>query len=203
LADASERRCGHRRQRRADTRRWSPMPALMAQLQLDPSRQLLGSQCSGALVLAKLGLLEGRVGMHRPDHPALGRGSRRRRAEPALLRAAATWRRRGAAWPRSTWPRGSSRAWPGRKRPRPRSTMSRRSARKTTTSGARNAEHHAVSGGIGDQRISGPARLQRQAPCKTPRQVAALLPPGSNQPSVGLSAPTPSTRRGSLRSASP
>jgi len=32
---------------------------LMAQLQLDPSRQLLGAQCSGALVLAKLGLLDG------------------------------------------------------------------------------------------------------------------------------------------------
>jgi len=32
---------------------------LMAQLQLDPSRQLLGSQCSGTLVLAKLGLLDG------------------------------------------------------------------------------------------------------------------------------------------------
>jgi len=34
-------------------------PALMAQLQLDPSRQLLGGQCSGTLVLAKLGLLDG------------------------------------------------------------------------------------------------------------------------------------------------
>ena len=33
--------------------------ALMAQLKLDPSRQLLGAQCSGTLVLAKLGLLEG------------------------------------------------------------------------------------------------------------------------------------------------
>lgn len=32
-------------------------PALMAQLQLDPARQLLGAQCSGTLVLAKLGLL--------------------------------------------------------------------------------------------------------------------------------------------------
>ena len=32
---------------------------LMAQLQLDPSRQLIGAQCSGTLVLAKLGLLEG------------------------------------------------------------------------------------------------------------------------------------------------
>ena len=33
--------------------------ALMGQLQFDPSRQLLGAQCSGALVLAKLGLLDG------------------------------------------------------------------------------------------------------------------------------------------------
>ena len=32
---------------------------LMAQLQLDPSRQLLTAQCSGTLVLAKLGLLDG------------------------------------------------------------------------------------------------------------------------------------------------
>ncbi|MBK6852981.1 MAG: DJ-1/PfpI family protein [Burkholderiales bacterium] len=30
---------------------------LMAQLQLDPARQLLGAQCSGTLVLARLGLL--------------------------------------------------------------------------------------------------------------------------------------------------
>jgi transcriptional regulator GlxA family with amidase domain len=33
--------------------------ALMAQMQLDPSRQLLAAQCSGTLVLAKLGLLDG------------------------------------------------------------------------------------------------------------------------------------------------
>ncbi|MEU7145045.1 DJ-1/PfpI family protein [Nocardia sp. NPDC046473] len=33
--------------------------ALMARLQLDPSRQLLAGQCSGTLVLAKLGLLDG------------------------------------------------------------------------------------------------------------------------------------------------
>lgn len=33
--------------------------ALMAQLRLDPARQLLGAQCSGTLVLARLGLLEG------------------------------------------------------------------------------------------------------------------------------------------------
>jgi len=32
---------------------------LMSMLPLDPSRQLIGSQCSGALVLARLGLLDG------------------------------------------------------------------------------------------------------------------------------------------------
>lgn len=32
-------------------------PSLMAELQLDPARQVIGAQCSGALVLAKLGLL--------------------------------------------------------------------------------------------------------------------------------------------------
>ncbi len=32
--------------------------AIMARLRLDPSRQLLGAQCSGTLVLAKLGLLD-------------------------------------------------------------------------------------------------------------------------------------------------
>ena len=33
--------------------------ALMAQLRLDPARQLLGAQCSGTLVLTNLGLLQG------------------------------------------------------------------------------------------------------------------------------------------------
>jgi transcriptional regulator GlxA family with amidase domain len=32
---------------------------LMARLHLDPTRQLLGAQCSGALMLARLGLLDG------------------------------------------------------------------------------------------------------------------------------------------------
>jgi len=32
---------------------------LMGRLRLDPSRQLIGAQCSGTLILAKLGLLEG------------------------------------------------------------------------------------------------------------------------------------------------
>jgi transcriptional regulator GlxA family with amidase domain len=31
-------------------------PGLMGELRLDPSRQIIGAQCSGALVLAKLGL---------------------------------------------------------------------------------------------------------------------------------------------------
>jgi transcriptional regulator GlxA family with amidase domain len=34
-------------------------PALMARLRLDPARQLLAGQCSGTLILAKLGLLDG------------------------------------------------------------------------------------------------------------------------------------------------
>ena len=33
--------------------------SLMAELRLDPARQLLGAQCSGTLILAKLGLLQG------------------------------------------------------------------------------------------------------------------------------------------------
>ena len=33
--------------------------SVMAELRFDPSRQLLGAQCSGTLVLAKLGLLDG------------------------------------------------------------------------------------------------------------------------------------------------
>jgi transcriptional regulator GlxA family with amidase domain len=41
------------------TREVAADPALMAQLQLDPARQLLGAQCSGTLLLARLGLLDG------------------------------------------------------------------------------------------------------------------------------------------------
>lgn len=43
----------------SQTREVVSNPAIMEQLQLDPSRQLLGAQCSGTLVLAKLGLLNG------------------------------------------------------------------------------------------------------------------------------------------------
>lgn len=34
-------------------------PAMMARLRLNPQKQVIGAQCSGALVLAKLGLLNG------------------------------------------------------------------------------------------------------------------------------------------------
>lgn len=40
------------------TRQYAADPAFLATLQLDPTRQLIGSQCSGALLLAKLGLLD-------------------------------------------------------------------------------------------------------------------------------------------------
>jgi transcriptional regulator GlxA family with amidase domain len=34
-------------------------PALLASIELDPAKQLVGAQCSGALLLAKLGFLQG------------------------------------------------------------------------------------------------------------------------------------------------
>jgi len=39
------------------TRDLVQMPEIMEQMKLDPARQIIGAQCSGALVLAKLGLL--------------------------------------------------------------------------------------------------------------------------------------------------
>ena len=41
------------------TRQLAADASLMAQVRIDPSRQLVGSQCSGALMLAALGLLDG------------------------------------------------------------------------------------------------------------------------------------------------
>ena len=40
------------------TREIVKTPSLMGELRLDPRRQIIGAQCSGALVLAKLGLLD-------------------------------------------------------------------------------------------------------------------------------------------------
>ncbi|RBL66533.1 AraC family transcriptional regulator, partial [Pseudomonas sp. MWU13-2625] len=52
------------------TRDWVEDDAIMNQLRLDPARQLIGAQCSGALVLHRLGLLADGVactdGMTRP-----------------------------------------------------------------------------------------------------------------------------------------
>ena len=41
------------------TREYAADPDFLASLELDPDRQLIGSQCSGALLLAKKGLLDG------------------------------------------------------------------------------------------------------------------------------------------------
>ena len=41
------------------TRELVRSPGIMAELRLDPKRQVIAAQCSGALVLAKLGLLAG------------------------------------------------------------------------------------------------------------------------------------------------
>jgi transcriptional regulator GlxA family with amidase domain len=40
------------------TRELANDPQLLASLEFDPTRQLIGAQCSGALILAKLGLLQ-------------------------------------------------------------------------------------------------------------------------------------------------
>lgn len=41
------------------TRQYAADPTFLASLRLDPARQVIGSQCSGALLLARLGLLDG------------------------------------------------------------------------------------------------------------------------------------------------
>ncbi len=41
------------------TREIANDPAILSALRLDPARQLIGAQCSGTLILAKLGLLDG------------------------------------------------------------------------------------------------------------------------------------------------
>ena len=41
------------------TREYAADPEFLSSLALDPERQVIGSQCSGALLLARLGLLEG------------------------------------------------------------------------------------------------------------------------------------------------
>jgi hypothetical protein len=57
-------------------------------------------------VLAKLGLLRGRAGVHRPDDPALGHRCRRRRPRAAFLRRPATSPPPADACRPNTSPRG-------------------------------------------------------------------------------------------------
>jgi len=68
-----------------NTRNISNDNAQLSQLNLDPARQLIGAQCSGTLLLAKLGLLTG-TRLHGFDLKALGAGGGRRSLEPAVLR---------------------------------------------------------------------------------------------------------------------
>jgi len=75
---------------------------LMAELRLDPSRQIIGAQCSGALVLAKLGLHAGTP----PSRPS--RGSRKPACACSSSPSSHQSRSppRAAAWARLPWPRG-------------------------------------------------------------------------------------------------
>lgn len=79
--------------------------ALMAELDFDPARQLLGAQCSGALILAKLGLLDGV-----PACTDLTTKPWVQEAGVTVLNqpffAKETWPRRAGACRRSTWPPG-------------------------------------------------------------------------------------------------
>jgi transcriptional regulator GlxA family with amidase domain len=87
------------------TREIAADPEMLSRIVLDPTRQLVGAQCSGTLLLAKLGLigdlpactdLTTKLGSSRPVS--------RSWTLPSLRMA--TWRRRGAAWRHSIWPRG-------------------------------------------------------------------------------------------------
>lgn len=76
--------------------------ALLDRLQLDPLRQLIGGQCSGTLLMARLGLLA--------DMPACTDSTTKPWVVEAGVRVleepstpAAPSRRRAAAWPRNTW----------------------------------------------------------------------------------------------------
>ena len=87
------------------TRAIAENAALMDRLVLDPTRQLIGAQCSGTLLLARLGLLG--------DAPACTDLTTKPwvieagvECSTALRRPAATSPPPAAAWPRSTWPPG-------------------------------------------------------------------------------------------------
>ena len=102
--------------------------ALMARLQLDPSRQLLGAQCSGTLVLARLGLLGGVPACTRLDEQAVGPGGRRRGARSTVIRQGQ--RRHGRRLPLVGLSRGLDDRPPGRCRSSDRRSALRRAGRR-------------------------------------------------------------------------
>lgn len=109
--------------------------ALMAQLQFDPARQLVGAQCSGTLVLAKLGLLK--------DVPACTDLTTKpwvEEAGAAVLNQpfspAAMWPPRAAASRRSTWPVGPLPAWRASRRLAVRCTTLHLWEKRSSTSSA-------------------------------------------------------------------
>ena len=53
------------------TREIADDPKMLSRISLDPSRQLIGAQCSGTLLLAKLGLI-GESRRARTSRPSLG-----------------------------------------------------------------------------------------------------------------------------------
>ncbi|VEB42611.1 Uncharacterised protein [Chromobacterium violaceum] len=118
------------------TRDWVADDSIMGQLKLDPTRQLIGSQCSGALVLHRLGLLADGIactdGMTRPLLEQLGV-----RVQPRPSAPPATSPPPAAACPPNTWLPGCCCAWPARRKPARYCPASRRLARKRTLSGAR------------------------------------------------------------------
>ena len=99
-------------------------PALMARIKLDPARQLIAAQCSGTLLLAKLGLL-GAVPACTDLTTAMGDRGRCRGAQSAFF-AQGNVATAGAALRQAIWQRGSSRAARASKPPAQQFTTLRR-----------------------------------------------------------------------------
>ena len=119
-------------------------PALMAQLRLDPARQLLGAQCSGTLVLAKLATRP-RSGVYGSNDQALGAGGRHRCAEPGVLCQGQCGDRRwlpGLAIPGGLGHRAAGGCGCGMERDRLRGAC----GRERRLCGACQTQHRAVSG---------------------------------------------------------
>jgi hypothetical protein len=111
-------------------------PAIMAELRLDPAKQVLGAQCSGTLILAKLGLLNG---VSACTDLTTSHGSKklefRYSTSPSL--PGATSRPRGAASRRSILRSGSLPDWRESRRRKPPFTTWRRWEKKKNTLHAR------------------------------------------------------------------